>query len=97
MRKFSFIGILLSGCCLLFYSQSLASDNKLQLCECYDTPAVGVEDFVKGDSNTIQSITSSCKENFLITGITQVPEKDPKVTGQFLIISSIRCCRVCTE
>lgn len=97
MPKYKCIMAILCGFTLLICSQSLASETKLQLCDCYNTPTVDVEQFVTNDNNTIQSLTSSCKDNFMVTGITQVPEKDPQVTGQFLIISTIRCCRVCTN
>lgn len=91
------IAIFLCFGILLFCGQSLASDTKVNLCNCYDTPTVGVEDFVDENSNSINAITTSCKDNFFVTSMTQAPEQDPKESGQFLIISSIRCCQLCTN
>ena len=65
------------------------------MCECYDTESISVENFVKDGGDSIDAVTTSCKENFFMTSVTQSPEKDPAQMGQFLITNTVRCCKVC--
>ncbi len=97
MSKKNLILTLLCCSSFIFCGQSQASEKStsLQMCKCYDTPVIGVEDFVKDDKGGINSVTTSCKENFFVTSVTQSPEKDPAQMGQFLITSTVRCCKVC--
>ncbi len=94
MKKIKLLLFLLCCSILIFCQQSPASDKGASLvtCECYDTELISVENFVKDNSNSINAVTTSCKENFFITSVTQSPEKKPAQMGQFLITNTVCCC-----
>ncbi len=102
MKKFGFLFTLSCMCGIFLMAAPLkaAETNdgeagRLLMCDCYDTPVIKVDDFVEHDKKTISSRITNCQENYLITGFTQTPESNPAQMGQFLIISTVRCCRVC--
>ncbi len=94
MKKKNLLSILICLTALLCCQHGWAASSAL-LCDCYETPQINAADFVKGDMGTISPLTTSCKESFVMTSVTQSPEKDPAFMGQYLIISSVKCCRVC--
>ncbi len=99
LNKFAFV--ILGYGLLMANQQSWAGENKAtaHMCGCYDTPAINEQQFIHEENGkvTIESYSTACKDDYFVTGITQTPEKNPVELGQFLIVSTMRCCKVCID
>lgn len=87
-------GLIIAGLTALFALP--ANGTNITTCDCYDTKSLGVSDFI-GDNNKITSQGLSCKSGYVMTGLEQKPEEDPKTLGQYVIISKATCCRLCAK
>lgn len=88
--------IALSFCIIsLFCSVSFsafASGEKM--CGCYETKPISVENFIQ-KGNKISSYASACKAGYYVNGFVQRPVSSPEESGQYVIIESLKCCKVC--
>jgi len=78
----------------LFSSTVLA--DELSACQCYETKALNITDFLI-KNKIVESKKTSCKSGYFMTGIAQKPEINPLIHGQYVFVKSISCCRLCSK